>query len=211
MKIGIIGSGNIGGTAAKLFVNAGHEVAISNSRGPESLISLVNSIGPNIKAKTVEDAVKFGDVILLAIPWRKKQDLLSVSELFDGKIVIDAMNPYSENFEVIDLGNSTSSEEVLKQIPSSSRLVKAFNTIYYEHLRTKGNPNAPREDRFAIFVAGDNSDANAIVSGLIEDIGFAPVDTGSLREGGRKQQPGSPIYNNPMTAKVAHVRLSEIA
>ena len=137
MKIGIIGSGNIGGTAAKLFVNAGHEVAISNSRGPESLISLVNSIGPNIKAKTVEDAVKFGDVILLAIPWRKKQDLLSVSELFDGKIVIDAMNPYSENFEVIDLGNRTSSEEVLKQIPSSSRLVKAFNTIYYEHLRTK--------------------------------------------------------------------------
>ena len=211
MKIGIIGSGNIGGTAAKLFVNAGHEVAISNSRGPESLISLVNSIGPNIKAKTVEDAVKFGDVILLAIPWRKKQDLLSVSELFDGKIVIDAMNPYSENFEVINLGNSTSSEEVLKQIPSSSRLVKAFNTIYYEHLRTKGNPNAPREDRFAIFVAGDNSDANAIVSGLIEDIGFAPVDTGSLREGGRKQQPGSPIYNNPMAAKVAHARLNEIA
>lgn len=211
MKIGIIGSGNIGGTAAKLFVNAGHEVAISNSRGPESLISLVNSIGPNIKAKTVEDAVKFGDVILLAIPWRKKQDLLSVSELFDGKIVIDAMNPYSENFEVIDLGNSTSSEEVLKQIPSSSRLVKAFNTIYYEHLRTKGNPNAPREDRFAIFVAGDNSDAKAIVSRLIEDIGFAPVDTGSLREGGRKQQPGSPIYNNPMTAKVAHARLNEIA
>ena len=194
-----------------MFVNAGHEVAISNSRGPESLISLVNSIGPNIKAKTVEDAVKFGDVILLAIPWRKKQDLLSVSELFDGKIVIDAMNPYSENFEVIDLGNSTSSEEVLKQIPSSSRLVKAFNTIYYEHLLAKGNPNAPREDRFAIFVAGDNSDANAIVSGLIEDIGFAPVDTGSLREGGRKQQPGSPIYNNPMAAKVAHARLNEIA
>ncbi|MGA9842645.1 MAG: NADPH-dependent F420 reductase [Nitrososphaeraceae archaeon] len=210
MKIGIIGSGNIGGTAAKLFVNAGHEVAISNSRGPESLISLVNSIGPNIKAKTVEDAVKFGDVILLAIPWRKRQDLLSVSELFDGKIVIDAMNPYSENFEVIDLGNSTSSEEVLKQIPSS-RLVKAFNTIYYEHLRTKGNPNASKEDRFAIFVAGDDLDAKATVSKLIEDIGFAPVDTGSLREGGRKQQPGSPIYNNPMTAKIAHARLTEIA
>ena len=101
--------------------------------------------------------------------------------------------------------------EVLKQIPSSSRLVKAFNTIYYEHLRTKGNPNAPREDRFAIFVAGDDLNAKATVSKLIEDIGFAPVDTGSLREGGRKQQPGSPIYNNPMTAKVAHAWLSEIA
>ncbi|HET7284426.1 MAG TPA: hypothetical protein VFI70_07045, partial [Nitrososphaeraceae archaeon] len=142
--------------------------------------------------------------------WRKRQNLLSVSELFDSKIVIDAMNPYSENFEVIDLGNSTSSEEVLKQIPSS-RLVKAFNTIYYEHLRTKGNPNASKEDRFAIFVAGDNLEAKAIVSKLIEDIGFAPVDTGSLREGGRKQQPGSPIYNNPMTAKLAHTRLNEIA
>ncbi|MGB8032828.1 MAG: NADPH-dependent F420 reductase [Nitrososphaeraceae archaeon] len=209
MKIGIIGSGNIGGTAAKLFVNAGHEVAISNSRGPESITSLVKSIGPNIKAKTVEDAIKFSEVILLAIPWRKRQNLLSVSELFDSKIVIDAMNPYSENFDVIDLGNSTSSEEVLKQIPSS-RLVKAFNTIYYEHLRTKGDPNASKEDRFAIFVAGDNSDAKASVSKLIEDIGFAPIDTGSLREGGRKQQPGSPIYNNPMTAKLAHTRLNEI-
>jgi 8-hydroxy-5-deazaflavin:NADPH oxidoreductase len=211
MKIGIIGSGNIGGTAAKLFVNAGHEVAISNSRGPESLASFVNSIGPNIKANTVEDAIKFGEVILLAIPWRRRQDLLSVSGLFDSKIVIDAMNPYSESFEVIDLGDSTSSEEVLKQIPSSSRLVKAFNTIYYEHLRTKGNPNAPREDRFAIFVAGDDLDAKATVSKLIEDIGFASVGTGSLREGGHKQQPGSPIYNNPMTAKAAHARLSEFA
>jgi predicted dinucleotide-binding enzyme len=211
MKIGIIGSGNIGGTAAKLFVNAGHEVAISNSRGPKSITSLVNSIGPNMKAKTVEDAIKFGEVVLLAIPWRRRQDLLSVSELFDGKIAIDAMNPYSENFEMIDLGNSTSSEEVLKQLPNSCRLVKAFNTIYYEHLRTKGDLNAPIEDRFAIFIAGGDFEAKAIVSKLIEDIGFAPVNTGSLREGGRKQQPGSTIYNNPMTAKVANTRLSEIA
>ena len=209
MKIGIIGSGNIGGTAAKLFVKVGHEVAISNSRGPESLKSFVSSVGPNIVANTVEDAIKFSEVILLAIPWRKRQELLSVSKLLDGKIVIDAMNPYSENFEVIDLGNSTSSEEVLKQIPNS-RLVKAFNTIYYEHLRTKGNPNAPIEDRFTIFVAGDDPNAKATVSKLIEDIGFAPVDTGSLREGGRKQQPGSLIYNNPMTVDVAHTRLSEV-
>ncbi len=209
MKIGIIGSGNIGGTTAKLLTKAGHEVAISNSRGPESLKSFVNSVGPNIMANTVEDAIKFGEVILLAIPWRRRQDLLSVSELFDGKIVIDAMNPYSENFEVIDLGNSTSSEEVLKQIPNS-RLVKAFNTIYYEHLRTKGNPNASIEDRFTIFVAGDDLDAKTTISKLIEDIGFAPVDTGSLREGGRKQQPGSPIYNSPMTARVAHTRLNEL-
>ena len=86
-----------------------------------------------------------------------------------------------------------------------------FNTIYYDHLRTKGNPNLSKEDRFAIFVAGDDSNAKATVSKLIEHIGFAAVDTGSLREGGKKQQPGSPIYNNPMTAKVPHERLAEIA
>lgn len=81
MKIGIIGSGNICGTAAKLFADAGHEVAISNSRGPESLTSLVNSIGTNVTAKTVGDAIKFGGIILLAIPWRKRQELLSAAEL----------------------------------------------------------------------------------------------------------------------------------
>ena len=208
MKIGIVGAGNIGGTAAELFANAGHEVVISNSRGPQSIASRVNSIGPTVTAKTVKDAVEFGEVILLAIPWRKRQELPS-SELFEGKIVIDAMNPYSENFEVLDLGNSTSSEEVSKQLHTSS-LVKAFNTIYYEHLRTKGRRDAPKEDRFAIFVAGDDPKAKAVVSRLIEDIGFAPVDSGSLREGGRKQQPGSPIYNNPMILEVACKRLAEL-
>jgi 8-hydroxy-5-deazaflavin:NADPH oxidoreductase len=208
MKIGIVGAGNIGGTAAELFANAGHEVVISNSRGPQSIASRVNSIGPTVMAKTVKDAVQFGEVILLAIPWRKRQELPS-SELFEGKIVIDAMNPYSENFKVLDLGNSTSSEEVSKQLHTSS-LVKAFNTIYYEHLRTKGRRDAPKEDRFAIFVAGDDSKAKAVVSRLIEDIGFAPVDSGSLREGGRKQQPGSPIYNNPMILELACKRLAEL-
>jgi 8-hydroxy-5-deazaflavin:NADPH oxidoreductase len=208
MKIGIIGSGNIGGTAAELFANAGHEVVISNSRGPQSLASLVNSIESTVTARTVKDAIQFGEVILLAIPWRKRQELPS-SELFDGKIVIDAMNPYSENFEVLDLGNNTSSEELSKQIRTSS-LVKAFNTIYYEHLRTKGRRDAPKEDRFAIFIAGDDPEAKAVVSRLIEDIGFAPVDSGSLREGGRKQQPGSPIYNNPMTLGIACKRLAEL-
>jgi predicted dinucleotide-binding enzyme len=208
MKIGIVGAGNIGGTAAELFASAGHEVVISNSRGPQSIASRVNSIGPTVTAKTVKDAVQFGEVILLAIPWRKRQELPS-SELFEGKIVIDAMNPYSENFEVLDLGNSTSSEEVSKQLHTSS-LVKAFNTIYYEHLRTKGRRDAPKEDRFAIFVAGDDPKAKAVVSRLIEDIGFASVDSGSLREGGRKQQPGSPIYNNPMILEVACKRLAEL-
>ena len=96
------------------------------------------------------------------------------------------------------------------KIKYENRNYRIRNTIYYEHLRTKGNPNASIEDRFTIFVAGDDLDAKTTISKLIEDIGFAPVDTGSLREGGRKQQPGSPIYNSPMTARAAHTRLNEL-
>ncbi|MRN69177.1 MAG: NADP oxidoreductase, partial [Nitrosopumilales archaeon] len=137
MKIGIIGSGNIGATLAHLFAKAGHQVEISNSSGQASLNALVKSISSNnVTAATPEGAVRFAQVVLLAIPWRKKHEL-PPSDLFKGKIVIDAMNPYSENFEVIDLGNSTSSEEVTKQLPGA-RIVKAFNTMYYESLRTGG-------------------------------------------------------------------------
>jgi 8-hydroxy-5-deazaflavin:NADPH oxidoreductase len=207
MKIGIIGSGNIGGTAAQLFADAGHQVAISNSREPQSLKDLEKSSGSNVKAMTLEETIAFGDVILLAIPWRKRQELPS-SGLFDGKIIIDAMNPYSENFEIIDLEPSSSSEEVAKQL-NGARIVKAFNTIYYQHLKTKGNPNLPKEDRIVIFVAGDDAQAKSTVSKLIDEIGFTPVDTGSLGEGGRKQQPGSGIYNNPMTLQIAQKKLSE--
>ena len=208
MKIGIIGSGNIGGTAAQLFADAGHQVAISNSRGPQSLRDFEKSGGSNIKAMTIEEAIAFGDVILLAIPWIKRQELPSAS-LLNGKIVIDAMNPYSENFEVINLEPSSSSEEVAKQL-KGARIVKAFNTMYHQHLKTKGNTKLPKEDRTVLFVAGDYAQAKSIVSKLIDEIGFTPVDTGPLREGGRKQQPGSEIYNNPMILEIALKKLSEI-
>jgi 8-hydroxy-5-deazaflavin:NADPH oxidoreductase len=208
MKIGIIGSGNIGGTAAQLFADAGHQVAISNSRGPQSLRDFGKSSGSNIKAMTIEETISFGDLILLAIPWIKRQELPS-SGLLNGKIVIDAMNPYSEKFEVINLEPSSSSEEVAKQL-KGARMVKAFNTMYYQHLKTKGNTKLSKEDRTVLFIAGDDAQAKSIVSKLIDEIGFTPVDTGSLREGGRKQQPDSEIYNNPMTLEIAQKKLSEI-
>jgi predicted dinucleotide-binding enzyme len=201
MRIGIIGSGMIGGTAARLLVRAGHEVAISNSRGPESLRELVAELGPRARAATVEAAAEFGDVVLLAVPWRKPEALPSPT-LVAGKTVIDAMNPYSESGGIQDLGDSTSSEETAKRLPGA-RLVKAFNTIYFKHLATQGNTTLPVAERRAIFVAGDDSEAKQVVSRLIEELGFAPVDTGSLREGGRRQQPGTPIYNRVITGREA--------
>lgn len=202
MKIGIIGAGNIGATVAQLFARAGHEVAISNSRGPESLKDLVAGLGERARAVTVEEAARFGDVVLLAIPWRTPEGLPR-AETVAGKIVIDAMNPYTEQGEPFDLGDATtSSEEVLKRLPGA-RLVKAFNTIYFKHLQEQGRTDVPVEERRAIFLAGDDAEAKEAVSRLIAGIGFAPVDTGTLREGGRRQQPNSDIYNRTITGREA--------
>ena len=134
MNIGIIGAGNIGANLARLFANAGHDVAISNSRGPESLRGLIGEMGPNVRALTPNEAAVFGEVVFLAIPWRNPEGLPG-PRLVRGKIVVDAMNPYTSDGEVVDLNGSTSSEETLKRL-DGARLVKAFNTIYYRRLAT---------------------------------------------------------------------------
>lgn len=201
MKIGIIGAGNIGATAARLFTRAGHDVAISNSRGPASLQSLIEEIGSRARALDVDAAARFGDVVLLAVPWRKPEALPSPPAVA-GKIVIDAMNPYAANGGMEELGRLTSSEHTSRRLPGA-RLVKAFNTIWFKHLAANGRKDLPVSERHAIFVSGDDDEAKQVVMKLIEDIGFGPVDLGSLAEGGRRQEPGTPIYNRPMTAAEA--------
>jgi 8-hydroxy-5-deazaflavin:NADPH oxidoreductase len=150
---------------------------------------------------TVADAARFGEMILLAVPWHV-ENALPPAELLHGKIVIDAMNPYQPEGGFFDLGNSTSSEIVLQRLPGAI-LVKAFNTIYYEHLATRGRKDLPVQERHAIYLASDDAEAKQTVSRIIEELGFAPVDTGSLREGGRLQQPDSLIYNQTFTAREA--------
>lgn len=202
MRIGIVGAGMIGATTARLFVAAGHEVAVSNSRGPESLRTLVQELGGRARAAAdVDEAAEFGEVVLLAVPWRSPE-ALPRPESVAGKIVIDAMNPYAPGGGTLDLGDSTSSEETRRRLPGA-RLVKAFNTIWYQHLATRGRTDLPVDERHAVFLAGDDAEAKVVVARLIEEIGFAPVDTGSLREGGRRQQPGSDVYNRVMTGREA--------
>jgi predicted dinucleotide-binding enzyme len=205
MKIGIIGSGKIGATAARLFVTAGHDIAISNSRGPESLRAFVQDLGAKATALSVDEAGSFGEVVLLAVPWHRQDAIPSATRL-RGRIVIDAMNPYDPAGGFFDLHGSTSSEMVQKRIPDA-RLVKAFNTIYYEHLATRGRKELPVQERHAIYLAGDDAQAKEVVARLIEEIGFAPVDTGSLHEGGQLQQPDSLIYNQTFSAREARAFL----
>ena len=207
MRIGIIGSGKIGGTLARLFARAGNEVAIANSRGPDSLRELVEELGERAHATTVEEATAFGDVVILAIPWRLREEL-PAGERFAGKVVVDAMNPYGAG-GVIDIEPSTSSEEVARLMPEA-RLVKAFNTIYFQRLAENGRPREPLAEREVIFVAGDDEEGKRLVSELIEQIGFAPYDTGTLAEGGRRQQPGSPIYNIQLSQAEADRHLGEM-
>jgi len=203
MNIGIVGSGNIGGTAARLFVRAGHVVALSNSRGGEGLEGLVKELGDKAHATTIESAAKFGDVVLVAIPFGKSSEL--PSDAFKGKVVIDTGNYYPERdgkFPSLDKDETTSSELMSSHL-KEARLVKGFNTIYFKHLASLGDTSLPLEDRRAIFIAGDDSQAKEIVARLIEEIGFAAVDTGFLHEGGRSQQPGTALYNKEITAREA--------
>lgn len=203
MKIGIIGAGNIGATAARLFARAGHEVAVSNSRGGAGLESLVAELGDEARATGTEEAARFGEVVLIAVPFGKYEAL--PAESFAGKVVIDANNYYPERdgrFAQLDGGETTSSELLAAHL-KGARLVKGFNTIWFEHLAKQGDASLPVEKRRAIFIAGDDEEAKRTVSRLIEEIGFAAVDTGPLGEGGRRQQVGTSVYNKELNARAA--------
>jgi len=210
MKIGIIGSGKIGATAARLFVDAGHAVAIANSRGPDSLNELVQDLGESARAATVEDAASSAELVLVAIPFGRYRDL--PAETLRDKIVVDAMNYYpgrDGQFPGLDEDATTSTELFAAHLPNA-RVVKAFNTMMWTNLRERGS-QGPLAERLVMFVAGDDQEAKERVSALIEQIGFAPVDTGSLADGGRLQQPDSPVYVKQLTPREVKELLSEPA
>ena len=204
MNIGVIGSGNIGATAAKLFAAAGHRVAISNSRGPASLAGLVEEIGPGVRAASVDEAAGFGEVVMEAIPFGRYESL--PTEKLSGKVFITASNYYPGRDGEVEHGGLASSELIQNHLPGA-RVVKAFNTIYFGRLRDNGRPDAPVGEREAIFLSGDDEEAKGVVSGLIEDIGFAPVEVGTLTES-RRQEPGSPVYNVAMKPAEAREALA---
>jgi hypothetical protein len=197
MRIGIIGTGMIGGTLARLFAAAGHDVTVANSRGPDAVADLVAEIGERATAGSAADAAAAGDVVVVAIPFVRHVDL-PAAELA-GKIVVDANNYYPARdgrFPELDDGSHASSELTAAALPGA-RVVKAFNTIYYVHLRDDGRP-AGTAGRRAIPIAGDDPEAKRVVAGLLDDIGFDAFDAGTLAES-RRLEPGSPVYNVPLT------------
>jgi hypothetical protein len=189
---GFIGSGNIGTTVARLALAAGHDVVLSNSRGPGTLADLVDDLGPQARAATPAEAAQAGDVVVVTIPLRNYPQV--PAEPLRGKIVIDTMNYYPQrdgNITELDDESTTSSELLQAHLPGST-VVKGFNNIYFQHLAALARPTGAA-DRSALAIAGDDNEAKKVVSEHLDQIGYGTVDLGSLAQGWRTQ-PGTTAY-----------------
>jgi predicted dinucleotide-binding enzyme len=208
MKIGIIGSGNIGGNLTRAFRKAGHDVVVANSRGPESLANLAKETGATPVA--VADAVRGNDVVVVTIPQKNIPSLPKTlfADAPASLVVIDTGNYYPQQRDgkiaAIEDG-MPESEWVSQQL--GVPVVKAFNNIYAAHLLTHGKP-AGTPDRVALPIAGDDAHAKAVVTNLIDEIGFDTVDAGTLADSWR-QQPGFPGYGTDFDAEKLRHALAE--
>jgi predicted dinucleotide-binding enzyme len=190
--LGLIGSGHIGGTLARLAVNAGEDVVVSNSRGPETLSDLVTDLGPRARAATAAEAAEAGDIVVVTIPL--KNYLQVPVEPLVGKVVIDTNNYYPQRDGQIDEldDESTTTSELLQAHLPQSHVVKAFNNIFFEHLLSLARPPGSPE-RSVLAIAGDDETAKQTVTGLLDRLGYDTYDVGSLAEGWRYQR-DEPAY-----------------
>ena len=191
MKIGIIGAGGIAQAVAKQALRAGYEVILSNSRGPETLRAVVQDLGARAAAGSVREAAH-ADLVVLAVQWSSVAKALAGLPDWNGRILVDATNPTDgpPDFKLVELDGKTSSQVVASLAPGA-RVVKALNTLIVANLSAD-----PREGggRRVLFMSGDDAPAKKEVSKVLDRIGFATIDLGSLSIGGALQQfPGGPL------------------
>jgi predicted dinucleotide-binding enzyme len=195
MKIGIIGSGHVGGTLVRRFETAGHDVVVANSRGPQSLTALADETGA--KAATVEQAARDTDLVVLALPIAAVATL--PSNAFDGQLVVDADN-YFGGIPEIDERGETSSRWTAERLPGAT-VVKAFNSVFAEDMAV--GATAPDGGVIALPIAADDAMAKQKVMAVVAGLGFDPIDAGGLDDSWR-QQPGTPATGRAMDAN--HLR-----
>jgi predicted dinucleotide-binding enzyme len=191
MKIGIIGAGEVAIAVAQYALASGHEVVLSNSGDSEKLARVVAQLGAGASAATARDAAR-ADMVLLAVPWLKVKAAMADLPTWEGRILIDATNPFLQitpSWIFEDLGDDTASEVVARLAPGA-RLVKAFNSLLMSNF-TK--PPKLGQAQRVLLVSGDDPDANKEVAHLITGFGFAVIDLGPLKTGGRLQQAGGPL------------------
>lgn len=196
--IGFIGAGHIGSQVARLAVANGHDVVLSNSRGPASLAPLIAELGSRARAATPLEAATAGDIVVVTIPLKNYRDV--PVEPLAGKIVIDTNNYYPQrdgHIPELDDESTTTSELLQAHLPQS-KVVKAFNHIYAAELTTHGQP-AGSKNRRALVIAGNDPAAKDVVTRLLDQFGFDTVDAGPLKEGWRIQR-DTPGYGPRRTA-----------
>ncbi len=197
MKIGIIGTGHIGGTLAKLWVAAGHEVLLS-SRHPDELKSLAQQLGPRARVGTPKEAASFGDVVLISVPYKALPELgRDLKAELAGKIVLDTCNPYPGRDgdmanEARKKGTGVADPEFLP----GTRLIRAFNAISAGSLASEAHRKSPL---VGIPLAGDDAEALRVAQRLVTDAGFDPVVVGGLARA-RDFDVGTPVYTKLLTA-----------
>jgi predicted dinucleotide-binding enzyme len=196
--IGFIGAGNIGQAVARLALDHGYDVVLSNSRGPETLGDVVAGLGSHADADTAQGAAQRGDIVVVTIPLKAYRDV--PVEPLVGKVVIDTNNYYPQrDGQIAELDDaSTTSASLLQAHLPSSHVVKAFNHIMSSHLTEHAQP-AGSDGRRALAIAGDDADAKATVTGLIDELGFDTVDVGPLADSWRIE-PGNPGYGPRLDA-----------
>lgn len=180
MRVGVIGAGRIGGNAGRLFSRAGHEVLFSFSRDRAKLEALAKEAGG--VAGTPAEAARFGEVVMLSVPWALVDEALEVAGPLDGKVLIDTTNQFGRNengnFGVLRLPDGLSAAAYNARRAGDARLVKAYNTMTAGFQAEAAGRTGP--DRVVMFYAGDDEGANTVVAGLIDDSGFDPAYVGSL-------------------------------
>jgi predicted dinucleotide-binding enzyme len=192
---GLIGSGLIGSTVAKLAVDAGFDVVLSNSRGPETLADLAAELGPHARAASGAEAAAAGDLVLVSVPLLAYPSLPAAA--LAGKTVLDTGNYYPQRdgqIAALDERSLTDSEYLAQHLPGA-RVVKVFNNIFFKHLQNLARP-AAAADRSYLPVAADDAGAKVSVVAFLDAIGYGAVDDGTLAESWR-QQPGTPVYGTP--------------
>jgi 8-hydroxy-5-deazaflavin:NADPH oxidoreductase len=199
--IGLIGSGLIGGTVARLAVAAGHDVVLSNRRGPDTLADLVAELGPRARAATPAEAAEAGDLVVVTVPLKAYKQV--PVEPLRGKTVIDTNNYYDQRdgqFPELDDESTTVSELLQAHLPES-HVVKALNNIGFVHLGELARPGGDAE-RSALAIAGDDDDAKRQATEFLDSIGYDTLDAGPLAEGWRFQK-DTPAYGTPYLSEAA--------
>ncbi|MDU0200848.1 NADPH-dependent F420 reductase [Paenibacillus sp. MAH-36] len=187
MKFGFIGAGVVAQTLAKHLLLHGHEVMLSNSRGPETLWELVSSLGAGAKSGTPSEAAE-QDYVILSVGWSQVPAALSMVPDWTGRVIIDATNRFDNMDSLGDLSEVNSSEIVAQYAPGA-RVIKAFNTVPMQWIQDY----TEKKPKTVLFVSGDDSPTKQVFLEIWEGIGFACIDLGSLSHGGSLQQIGGPL------------------